>query len=297
MRRFGAPLTGLVLALLMVGCSPREAAGPPPAESDPRPLSGVLTTSATGTTRLRAAEERAVAACMARRGFAYEPERTAADARAATTNPYGLLREETTRQDGYGAVGAVLGTPPATRRASGAPGHPRKWSDALLGTRERKLRLAGGRVLVYRPDGCAHQARERAYGKGWDALQGRLEALQATVMDEVAKDSGYRTALTAWSACMADSGHAYTDLQAPREEIGAAIRRARGSADRLRDVGREELETAWTDYSCERTARLHEAVSEAQRRVEGRLLDGGDRQAVRQYRRLKQAALARHPGT
>ncbi|MFD5539759.1 hypothetical protein ACFWIJ_18550 [Streptomyces sp. NPDC127079] len=277
------------VAVFTAGCSFSGSGGRGHVPFDPRPLSAVLVTSVADTTRLREREESAVADCMARRGFKYVPERTRVSERAVTTNPYGLLREKQARQDGYGVVGEILsGTgdhPPS------AVHHSTGWTEALEGTHVEKFTLSTGVVLTYRPDGCAYQGREAAYGPGWNRLENELEGLQAAVMDRVEEDRRYIDALAEWSSCMRKSGYLYEDLQAPRQELAHAMESAGDSERSLRSLGRKELRIASDDYVCERRVRLHEAVYEAQRDAEESALDDSARAHLRHYQMLKQKAL------
>ncbi|WP_344406797.1 hypothetical protein [Streptomyces longisporus] len=215
--------------------------------------------------------------------------------RAVTTNPYGLLREKQARQDGYGVVGEILsGTgshaPPAAHHSTG-------WTKALEGTHVEKLTLSTGVVLTYRPDGCAYQGREAAYGSGWNRLENELEGLQATVMDQVEKDGRYINALAKWSSCMRKSGYSYDDLQAPRQELARDME-STGRSDRaLRSLGRKELRIASDDYDCERKVRLHETVYEAQRDAEKSTLNDSAQADLRRYQTLKRKALGRPNGS
>ncbi|WP_052845086.1 hypothetical protein [Streptomyces sp. NRRL S-31] len=292
MSRSRARLAGVVAAAaaFTVGCSP-PGDGREQDVRDPRPLSASLVTSVADTGRLRQREEAAVADCMARRGYTYVPQRVKVNERAVTTNPYGLLREEQARRDGYGAVGEILGGP--GRNVAVAARHSVGWTQALEGTRRKKYALPTGVVLTYRPDGCVYQGREAAYGPGWNRLEYELEGLQAAVMDRVERDGRYKKALASWSACMRKRGHPYDDLQDPRRELAGAIGRTGGKDRALRALGRRELRTAADDYACERDARLHEAVYEAQRSAQNSLLDSSARADIRRYRALKRSALAR----
>ncbi|MFF4692996.1 hypothetical protein [Streptomyces sp. NPDC001307] len=209
--------------------------------------------------------------------------------RAVTTNPYGLLREKQARQDGYGVVGEILsGTgntaPPAAHHSTG-------WTKALEGTHVEKFTLSTGVVLTYRPDGCAYQGREAAYGSGWNRLENELEGLQAAVMDRVEKDERYINALAKWSSCMRKSGYLYEDLQAPRQELARDVESTGDRGRSLRSLGRKELRIASDDYVCERRARLHEAVYEAQRDAEESALNDSTRADLRRYQMLKRKAL------
>lgn len=163
----------------------------------------------------------------------------------------------------------------------------------LEGTHRKKYALPTGAVLTYRPDGRVCHGREAAYGPGWNRLEYELECLQAAVMDRVEKDSRYKKALASRSACMRKRGHPYDDLQDPRRELAGAIGRTGGKDRASRALGRRELRTAADDYACERVARLHKAVYEAQRVARNSLLDSSARADIRRYRALKRSALAR----
>ncbi|MEW1780124.1 hypothetical protein [Streptomyces sp. NPDC086777] len=291
MRRAPARLAEIVVtaAAFTAGCSFPGSGGQGQVPLDPRPLSAALVTSVADTARLREHEESAVADCMARRGFRYEPERTTVSERAVTTNPYGLLRKDQARQDGYGVVGEILGgtrdlAPPAVHHSTG-------WTKALQGTHVERFTLSTGVVLTYRPDGCAYQGREAAYGPGFNRLESELEGLQAAVMDQVEGDGRYIDALAEWSSCMRKSGYVYDDLQAPRKELARDVESTDGSDGALRSLGRKELRIASDDYDCERKVRLHETVYEAQRDAERSTLNDATRDDLRRYRTLKRKAL------
>ncbi|SEF17373.1 hypothetical protein SAMN05216533_8295 [Streptomyces sp. Ag109_O5-10] len=290
-RRVPVRLAEIVVtaAAFTAGCSFPGSGDRGQVPLDPRPLSGVLVTSVADTARLREHEESAVAECMARRGFRYEPERTSVSERAVTTNPYGLLREEQARQDGYGVVGEILS---GTRNhAPPAAHHSTDWTKALEGTHVEKFTLPTGVVLTYRPDGCAYRGREAAYGPGWNRLENELEGLQAAVMDQVERDGRYISAVATWSSCMWKSGYFFDDLQAPRTELARDVESTDGSDRALRSLGRKELRIASDDYVCERKVRLHETVREAQRDAEESTLDDSTRADLRRYQTLKRKAL------
>ncbi|GAA3905217.1 hypothetical protein GCM10022207_88230 [Streptomyces lannensis] len=297
MSRASTQLAGVVLtiAVFAAACSFPDSGGRGPVTYDPRPLSAALVTSAADTIRLQEREESAVAACMVRRGLRYLPQRAVTSERAVTTNPYGLLREEQARQDGYGAVGEIISG--IGNRAPAATHHSGGWTKALEGTHEEKLTLPTGMVLTYRPDGCAYQGREEAYGRGWNRLENELEGWQALVMDRVEMNGLYANALSAWSACMRESGYSYADLQAPRQELAHRIEATGGQGKALRALGRKELRIAADDYACERKARLHEAVYEAQRDIEHTVLNAAARADIRRYQKFKRTALARGTGS
>ncbi|MEU0040076.1 hypothetical protein [Streptomyces sp. NPDC006333] len=284
-------LAGIVAtaAAFTAGCSFSGSGDRGQVVFDPRPLSAALVTSVADTVRLRGQEESAVVDCMARRGFRYEPERITVSARAVTTNPYGLLREEQARQDGYGVVGEILsGT---GTRAPATAHHPTGWTKALEGARVEKFTLSNGVVLTYRPDGCAYQGREAAYGPGWNRLENELEGVQAAVMDQVESDGRYIGALAKWSSCMRKSGYSYDDLQAPREELAHDVDVTDGTDRALKSLGLKELRIASDDYVCERRVRLHDAVYESQRYAEKSILTDSTRADLQRYQRLKQRAL------
>lgn len=291
MRRARARLAGIVVtaAAFTGGCSFPGSGDGGQVPLDPRPLSAALVTSVADAARLREQEESAVAGCMARRGFRYEPERTTVSERAVTTNPYGLLRKERARQDGYGVVGEILSR--TGNHAPPAAHHSTDWTKALEGRHVENFTLSSGVVLTYRPDGCAYQGREAAYGPNWNRLENEMEGLQAAVMDQVEKDGRYISALAKWSACMRKSGYLYGDLQAPRTELARDVESTDGSDRALRSLGRMELRIASDDYVCERRVRLHETVYEAQQYAEKSTLDESTRVDLRRYQRLKRKAL------
>ncbi|MEU0099247.1 hypothetical protein [Streptomyces sp. NPDC006267] len=271
-----AALTGLALSLLAVGCSSQGAADRRPDGPEVRPWSGAAHFSADETTRLHDTVQRAVAECMDDRGFTYRLQPARSDRRAAETSPYGLLSAAVSRADGYGVVGGLLSggeAAPSDANAAAVAGlgeeQGKRWREALLG-REKDMRevlVPDGPTLRYSPSSCEVRGREEVYGKGWDVVLFTVETAANGVVEAVEEDAGYRASLRDWSACMAERGHDFPDLRAPRAEFAARAERAKSPAE-LRALGEEEIETASRDHACERNVRLHEATAEAQKRVE-----------------------------
>ncbi|WP_267241559.1 hypothetical protein [Streptomyces sp. PR69] len=272
-----AALTGLALCLLAVGCSSQGAADRLPDGPEVRPWSGAAHFPAAEATRLHDAVQRAVAACMDERGFAYRPQPAADSRRAAAASPYGLLSRALAKSDGYGVVGGMLagaGEPPADVNAEAVAGLGEKqgerWREALLGSRDdmREVTVPDGPSVRYDPGSCEVRGREAVYGKGWDEALLAAETAVNRVIEAVEQDAGYRESVREWSACMAGHGYDYADLQAPRAALAARAEQAGQEASALRDVGEEEIEIASRDWRCEREVKLHEAAADAQRRVE-----------------------------
>lgn len=271
-----AVLTGLALSLLAVGCSSQGAADRRPDGPEVRPWSGASHFSAEETQRLHETVQQAVADCMDDRGFGYRPQPATDGRRAAAASPYGLLTAAAAGADGYGVVGGLLsgGDDPASdanAEAVAKLGEKRgeRWREALLGRTQdmREVSLPDGPSLRYAPASCEVRGREDVYGKGWDAVLFTVEASANRVIGAVDRDAAYRTSLRDWSACMAEHGHDFQDLQAPRAEFASRAGRAKSAAE-LREVGEEEIGTASRDRDCERDVRLHEAAAEAQLRAE-----------------------------
>ncbi|MCX2927346.1 hypothetical protein [Streptomyces sp. NEAU-W12] len=297
-----AVLAGLALSLLVVGCS-SSGAGHEQDGPDVRPWSGAVHFSSDEATRLHEAVEQSVASCMRGRGFAYRPQPSTDQRRAAAANPYGLLTDAVSSQDGYGIVGVLLsesGEPSAdgnTEVVAGLDGkQAEKWKDALLGRDEdrREVVVPDGPTFQYSPDSCAVRGREDVYGKGWDEARIIAEAASNGVIQAVGRDDAYAESVGAWSACMEEHGHTYPDLQAPRADLTSRAEKT-GSAEALRKLGGEEIDIARQDHACERQVRLHEAAAEAQSRAEKAALrhDGELEEKLEQLRAMKRRAVTK----
>ncbi|MFH9015417.1 hypothetical protein ACH4C6_29115 [Streptomyces sp. NPDC017943] len=281
----------LITALAAAGCSSSEEPGRAPAPPDVRPLSGATAVSHADAVRLHDRTERAVTACMTARGQDYTAQPANSSARGAETNPYGLLTPQRAAADGYGIVGEYLhlrSTPPPAETP-----RSKSWQEALTGTPEHRvtLRLTGGTTVQYSADGCVARANAEVYGPKWNTLEPLTMKLANRVLATVEDDPAYREALRRWSACMKESGHPATDLQAARASLNIRLSAAARDEKRLRALGRDEMATAKADARCQAETALAKTVAGVQRRVEGTLLTAEDRSTVADYRRAKERAL------
>ncbi|MFF0887060.1 hypothetical protein [Streptomyces sp. NPDC003456] len=285
------PFLALITALAAAGCSSSEEPGRGPSAPDVRPLSGVTAVRHVDAVRLHDRTERAVTACMTARGHAYTAQPANSSARGAETNPYGLLTPERAAADGYGIAGEHLhlrsAPPPAEKPRAKA------WQEALTGTPKHRvtLRLPGGTTVRYSADGCVARANAEVYGPEWNTLEPLTMKLAHRVLASVEEDPAYREALRRWSACMTKSGHPAADLQAARAPLNARLTAAAKDEDRLRALGRDEIEAATVDARCQTRTELAEAVADVQRDVERKLLTAEDRRTVARYRQAKERAL------
>jgi hypothetical protein len=285
------PYLALIIALAAVGCSSSEEPGREPAAPDVRPLSGVTAFSHVDSVRLHDREERAVTACMTARDQEYTVQPAIASARGAETNPYGLLTPERAAADGYGIVGEYLhlrSTPPP-------PDKPRTkaWQQALTGTAEHRvtLQLPGGTGVQYSTDGCVARAQADVYGPDWNTLEPLTMNLATRVLATVEEEPAYRKAIRRWSACMTKSGHPAADLQAARAPLNARLPAAAKDEEKMRALGRDEIEVANADARCQVDTGLAEAVADVQRAVERQLLTAENEETIARYRRAKERAL------
>ncbi|MFE7243728.1 hypothetical protein [Streptomyces sp. NPDC057580] len=281
----------MITALAAVGCSASEEPGREPAAPDVRPLSGVIAFSHIDSVRLHDRQERAVATCMTARGQKYTVQPANTSARGAETNPYGLLTPERAAADGYGIVGEYLhlrSTPPPTNKP-----RTKAWQQALTGTAEHRvtLQLPGGTNVQYSMDGCIAGAAAEVYGPEWNTLEPLTMNLANRVLATVEEEPAYRKAVRRWSACMTRSGHPAADLQAARVPLNARLHAAAKNEEKLRALGRDEIETANADARCQADTGLAEAVADVQRKVERRLLTAENKETVARYRLAKERAL------
>ncbi|WP_369197823.1 hypothetical protein [Streptomyces djakartensis] len=285
------PYLALITALAAAGCSSSEEPGRAPAAPDVRPLSGATAVSHLDSVRLHDRTERAVTACMTARGQEYTAQPANSSARGAETNPYGLLTPQRAAADGYGIVGEYLhlrSTPPPAEKP-----RSKAWQEALTGTPERRvtLRLPGGTKAQYSADGCIARANADVYGPKWNTLEPLTMKLANRVLATVEEDPAYRGALRRWSACMTKSGHPAADLQAARASLNSRLPAAAKDEERLRALGRDEIEAAKADARCQTETALAETVAGVQRKVERKLLTAEDRKTIAGYRQAKERAL------
>ncbi|MET9290957.1 hypothetical protein [Streptomyces sp. NPDC003077] len=274
-----------MIALCLLAVSGCAADAPARRDGDalPAPFGGAAVASPVQARALHDAEERAVAACMKRRGFPYRPVPAN---RPAAENPYGLLTEARAATDGYGLTSAALAGPPAdpNRQLLDRMDAARRtaWQQALTGTgrKERTLTAPGMPSLHVKTDGCVYLARRDLYGGAWEQTELTVEGLNATVITRVTADKEFVAAQRTWAACMRGKGEKATTPQQARGEIQNAVDRAGRDRSALRRIGLRELKLAGRDATCQRESRLAEASRAAQERVEAALPERSRRHAT-----------------
>ncbi|MVO86400.1 hypothetical protein GPA10_16940 [Streptomyces sp. p1417] len=276
------PAVVIALCLLVVGgCSraPAHRGDDPP----PAPFDGATVVPAEQAKSLHASEERAVAACMRQRGFAYRPVPAG---RTVAESPYGLLSETQAAADGYGLTADLLAGPPddpnARVLARLDPERRGAWRAALTGTgrHERILRAPGSPDLRINTDGCVHLGRRVLYGSAWEQTELTVAGLTARVIDRVLADPAFRGAQRTWADCLRAKGEPFATLQDARGAVQRAAHKAGDDRAALRAVGRRELQLARRDAACQRQSGLAEAVRAAQGRVEAALPASSRRQVT-----------------
>ncbi|MFI9745818.1 hypothetical protein [Streptomyces sp. NPDC052494] len=288
------PAALFVLCLLAVGgCS--SAPAHRDASTLPVPLDGATVVPAPQAGTLYAAEERAVDACMTRRGFAYEPVPAA---RPVSANPYGLLTEDAARADGYGLASAALDGRPDDPNAAALAKLPEArrtaWQTALVGTGRRQVTLtaSGAPSLRVNTDGCVYLARREVYGDAWEQAEVDATGASTEVVARVAAAPAFLAAQRTWAACMAEQGERVGTLQEARGLVQDAVLRAGDDREALLRAGRREQELARRDALCQDRGDLAEVVRTAQGDVQSRLPKASWAKAT-QVRELRERALRR----
>ncbi|MFF1505924.1 hypothetical protein [Streptomyces sp. NPDC058326] len=288
------PAALFVLCLLAVGgCS--SAPAHRDASSLPVPLDGATVVPERQAGTLYEAEERAVGACMHRRGFAYEPVRAG---RYVPVNPYGLLTEDAARTDGYGLASVALAgrpdDPNATAVARLDETRRTAWQKALTGSGERQITLTakGAPSLRVNTDGCVYLARREVYGGGWEQAEVDATGVSTEVVSRVAAAPEFLAAQRTWAACMAEQGETVTTLQEARGLVQDALSKAGDDREALLRTGRREQELAVRDALCQDRGDLAGVTRTAQERVQARLPKTSWAKAT-QVRELREQALRR----
>ncbi|WP_093873968.1 hypothetical protein [Streptomyces sp. TLI_105] len=158
------------------------------------PVTGMLFTS-----QLRAAraQQKIAVACMAERGYRYDPAppSESADERP---QPFGLESAAPRR--------ATPSAPPETPPKPGSPESTDAYARALFGAEAERVTARGARLSVSRPgEGCLAEAETRLLGDGrmrWLQVRILLFEAQEETRRDVEKDAEFRTATTRWRECM-----------------------------------------------------------------------------------------------
>ncbi|MFB7606423.1 hypothetical protein [Streptomyces gardneri] len=291
------PAALFVLCLLAVGgCS--SAPAHRDASTLPVPLDGATVVPERQAGTLYEAEERAVDACMTRRGFAYEPVPAF---RPVSANPYGLLTEDAARADGYGLASAALDDRPADPNVPALAKLPEArrtaWQQALIGTGKRQVTLtaSGAPSLLVNTDGCVYLARREVYGEAWEQAEVDATGASTEVVARVAAAPEFRAAQRTWADCMAEQGERVTTLQEARGLVQDAVAEAGDDRQALLTAGRRERELARRDALCQGRGDLAAVTRAAQERVQAELPKTSWAKAT-QVRELRERALRRTGG-
>ncbi|MFB7354450.1 hypothetical protein [Streptomyces gardneri] len=291
------PAALFVLCLLAVGgCS--SAPAHRDASTLPVPLDGATVVPERQAGTLYEAEERAVDACMTRRGFAYEPVPAF---RPVSANPYGLLTEDAARADGYGLASAALDDRPADPNGPALAKLPEArrtaWQQALIGTGKRQVTLtaSGAPALLVNTDGCVYLARREVYGEAWEQAEVDATGASTEVVARVAAAPEFRAAQRTWADCMAEQGERVTTLQEARGLVQDAVAEAGDDRQALLTAGRRERELARRDALCQGRGDLAAVTRAAQERVQAELPKTSWAKAT-QVRELRERALRRTGG-
>ncbi|MGW5045294.1 hypothetical protein [Streptomyces griseoluteus] len=166
--------------------------------------------------RIAEAQRRFVIACMAERGFRYEPP-------PIDTSP---------STEGYPApFGLESLTPPEL-----APGSPPRVQEnrgeafgrALLGDPGKRIRAHSGSITVTRPaNGCQAESEQRLLGPDrthWLQLRVQLGEGEKEIRRELETDPVFRTANARWRGCMAKRG-----FTASKDPVALLFRLPRGT--------------------------------------------------------------------
>jgi hypothetical protein len=156
--------------------------------------------------RIALAEQRLTTACMAKRGFRYDPTPPAQtqDTVWAGPTPFGLETLD----------------PPATTGPTPAPSEPpesqrEQYGRALSGDPQRRITARGARIRVSAPrDGCIAETQRRLRGSGrvrWMQLRVLLYEAEQDARQQLDRDPEFRAANARWQRCMHDAGFPWAD--------------------------------------------------------------------------------------
>jgi hypothetical protein len=151
------------------------------------------------------ADQRLVAACMAREGFAYRAAAPPADEAADVARPEPFGREHVPG----GAPGATAD--PSEVPSAGGPGYSR----ALFGDPARRVIARGARMTVSGPaDGCIAEAKVRLLGgdrERWMRAQILLFEAQEDAGRDLGRDPVLAAANARWRECVRAVGFDWPD--------------------------------------------------------------------------------------
>lgn len=155
--------------------------------------------------RIAQAQRRFVIACMAERGFRYDPPPI--DTSPQTEGyPASFGLESLTSPD------LATGSPPQMQENRGEA-----FGRALLGDPEKRIRAHSGSITVTRPaNGCQAESEQRLLGPDrtrWLQLRVQLGEGEKEIRRELETDPAFRAANARWRSCMAR--HGFTESKDP----------------------------------------------------------------------------------
>jgi hypothetical protein len=207
-------VAGVAWALAAAAARRTSMADPPASVSQPAamadlhklpPIYPLVYTRTESDERIEAAQERLVTACMAKRGFSYDPGTPAkADEAADGPAPFGLESLEARGMDPDASL------PPETPGGKGKP-----YARALFGDPERRVTARGERTGFSRPaTGCLAAAEQRLLGDArvrWMQLRVLLFEAEQESRRLLERDTAFRAATGRWRECMERAGFTVPD--------------------------------------------------------------------------------------
>ncbi|MFH8407085.1 hypothetical protein ACH4FX_20155 [Streptomyces sp. NPDC018019] len=184
--------------------------------------------------RIAAAQDRLIAACMARQGLDWKllPERSTG--LWPHRGRYGLIEPEPAERYGYHAL----------------PDPESETKEARIAEREKEL-TAEQRAAAYGKDGtsgCEQQA-ERELLRGVPKVDfGVVDRVSQAAYEKSQRDPAVRKAFARWSSCMRAKGFSYADPMAANNDPA-------WNAD-AKTPTRAEIATARADVTCKRRTSL-----------------------------------------
>jgi hypothetical protein len=284
----------LIVGLGAAGCSASGGTSAPDT-AGLRPFQGATYYSPDQRALLRAAEERLLVGCMARKGFSYRPQTASAagDPGPMDVSPYALVDPAQARVNGFGIISAALddgnGAASVSAEPSGAG-----WSDALEGTASHRVQIAlpDGQGYFYNSDSCLSSVDGYLYGAGYQTLYDSFQVWTNQVVARVLADPRYQAAQRRWAACMKAARTPYSSLSGPTATVYQELDAIGADHGRLQAAIRSELRLAVVDAACQQQARLGQVVAAVQDEMQSAVL-GKNTSEVGELLALRRKALTR----
>ncbi|GLY97573.1 hypothetical protein Acsp02_48270 [Actinoplanes sp. NBRC 103695] len=232
---------------------------------------------------------------MRRHGFEYT---VAAPGPAAPEFPYGNDDPAWAAEHGFGVAhaGKVLAdrrrADPNYRYAVAlTAGRREAYQTALDGGRAASMAvpLPDGGTLYQNADGCVAEAQRGLYGdlRTWFRTRTLLERLSSDYRPRVIADDRYRSALTAWAACVQRRGYPVETPAGLRDRVAPA------TSGR---PGRAEIRAAVAEADCAAATGLVRSAHKVEAEYAARTY-AENRDLVEQYQKLSVRALVVARGT